>query len=152
MLNSYRYSVPSPIVTSVVQASYFQPLSMLHIPSTPIPSHVVMTKLSALMNATSIVPPAVNWNISGMAFRQLATRRNPNASAYDNSTLGNNSVMLSMVNCNPINGYVYDAIGNRISWLINQLFGTIIHMVCHILITVFKFIKTSTTVRIGAVI
>ena len=50
-----------------------------------------------------------------MTFRQSVLRINPNASADDTSTLGNAYGTILMVNGRPINGYVYDANGNRIS-------------------------------------
>ena len=67
------------------------------------------------MNATPIVPPAVDSTNYGMAFRKLVPRRDLDVSTYDTITLGNASGTIYMVNVHPINGYIYDANGNRIS-------------------------------------
>ena len=88
---------------------------MVHIPSTPIPRHVVMLEIPPPPNATPIVPPAVISTNDGMAFRQWISRRNHNFSADDNSTLVNASGTILVINVFPIKGYVYDANGNRIS-------------------------------------
>ena len=74
-----------------------------------------MLQIPSTLNATPIVPPAVDSTNYGMAFRKLVPRRDPDVSTYDTSTLGNASGTISMVNVHPINGYIYDANENRIS-------------------------------------
>ena len=88
---------------------------MVHIPSAPTPRRVVMLEPPPPPNASPIVPPVVISTNDGMAFRQWISRRNPNFSADDNITLVNASGTISVVNFFPINGYVYDENGNRIS-------------------------------------
>ena len=104
VLNSGEYAVPSPSVIYSVQASFSQPPSMMHIPSTPKPLHVGMVELPPPPNATPLGIPAFNLNNAGMVFMQLVSRRNPNVSVDYNSTLGNASGAISVINGHPING------------------------------------------------
>ena len=115
ILNSDGYAVPSPSVISAVQASFFQPPSVVHISLTPTPCHVSMVQLPPPTNTTPIVPPEVNSTNAGMEFRKLVSRRNTTASADYASTLSNAYVIIYVVNGCHINGYVYDANGNCIS-------------------------------------
>ena len=151
ILNSDRYIVPYMIVICAVQASFCQPLSMVNITPPSPPCHVAMLQLPPPQNATYIVPPAVYSINTVVAFYQSVSRRNHNAFADDTITIGNDYGNISMVNCCPITGYIYDDNGNRISWLLWKLFEPILHAVGPFLFTIFKCIESSTTMRVGAV-
>ena len=131
IFNSDGYAVPSPSVIFTVQASFWKNPSMVHTNSAHTPCHICMVQLPPSPNNTPIVPPLVHTTNDGMVFRQLLSRRNTNVSACDNSTLGGASRMIVMVNVCPINVCVYDTNFNCISWLLHQLFGTILHTVGH---------------------
>ena len=60
ILNSEGCVVPFLSVISAVQVLFFQPPSMVHIPSTTTPHNFGMVQLPLPPNATDIVPPAVN--------------------------------------------------------------------------------------------
>ena len=104
ILNSDEYAIPSSNVISVVQALLLQTPSMVNIPLTTSPRYVGMLQLPPTPNYTPIVPLVVNSHNSGMTFRQLCSRINPNVSADDTITLGNDSANILMVNSCPING------------------------------------------------
>ena len=111
ILNSEEYLVPSPILISTVQASFFKHFFMVHNILTPTPCYVGMVQLCNPLNSTHIVPPSVYSTNSGMLFRKWVSRRNPNISIDDNSTLGHASGKKLMVNGFPIMGYIYDTNG-----------------------------------------
>ena len=121
---------------------------MLHINLTPTPCHVGMVEIPPTPNATPTVTPAVNPTNYGMAFWQSISRSNTNFSSEDNSTLGNASGMILMVNGCTINRYLQDANGNRISSILRQLFGTTFNTFGHFLLTIIKCIEPYSTVRI----
>ena len=99
---------------SAVQASSFQPPSMVHIPSSPPPRHVGMVQLLTPPNPTPIVPPVVDSTIFEMTLRQSGLMMNTNASVDDTRTLGNDFGTILVVNGSSINLYIYDANGHRI--------------------------------------
>ena len=70
-----------------------------------------------------MVPPSVDSTNAGMSFLKSGLRRNPNAYVGDISTLDNYSGIFLMVNCHG-----------------------------HFLLAIFKYIKPSSTVNIGAFI
>ena len=152
VLNSNRYAVPYPSVLFAVKSSFIQPPSMLHINLTPTPCHVGMVEIPPTPNATPTVTPVVNPTNYGMAFWQSISRSNTNFSSEDNSTLGNASGMILMINGCTINRYLQDANGNRISSILRQLFGTIFNTFGHFLLTIIKCIETYSTLRITYVI
>ena len=102
-------------VISAVQASFYQPLFMVHISTTRPLRHVGLKKIPPPLNATPILPLAVDSTVFLLAFWQLGSMRNPNVSTDDTSTLLNYSGTILMVNSCTNNGYIYDANGNCIS-------------------------------------
>ena len=67
-LNSDGYAVPSKGFISEVQYSFCQTPFMVHITFNPTSSHVGVVKIPPPMNATAIVPPAVNSTTYGVVF------------------------------------------------------------------------------------